>query len=202
MTPLFTLLLGGCTLLGLGGANTMKALDDAPFSLGKVASALWAEHSWSEPDQGTGDAILLLSSSELSCQRLLSELDGEVSPDDSVLWTSQGIAVEFRWWAESDSDIGFEGSYQSGLGSGSYDLYGDEAASRTFQLTAFAEGTRWKDDDDFGTAELTALAEGRTTGTVQTTWVQARFDAEDCGQHQAGSEEHDDWYDADTGWYD
>lgn len=194
MMALLPLLLGGCSLLGFDGSNTMRATGDAPFHLGKVVSALWAESAWSEPEEGDGEGLLLLTSAELSCDDLMAELDGEVEPRDSVIWTSEGIAVELEWYDPAERNAGFTGTYVSGMYPlGGYYEGGDTL--RVFRLTAFADGTTWEDYYGLGRADVDDYDDSDVRGSLRTNWVKANFQAEHCGQQQGWSDYND------TGWY-
>ena len=73
----------GCSMFS---PNSMSARGNAPFKLGKVASALWFEERWADPEDGEGAATILLVDKETDCDEFLEELDGSVDPKDSLLW--------------------------------------------------------------------------------------------------------------------
>lgn len=185
------LLLSGCSLLGLGG-NHMRATGDAPFSLGKVASALWIEDAWADPAEGDGEGFLVLTTADIDCEDLAAELNGEVQPKDSFIVTERGIAVDVEWWDPRNRNAGFEGAYYSGLYPLGYDEGPDAETFRYFQLSAFSDGATWSDDYSIGKAEITDYGD-EVVGTLRSQWVKASFEAENCGKLESTYEYWDYW---------
>lgn len=185
------LLLGGCSLLG--GGNSMHARGDAPFSLGKVKSALWAESRWSDAYDGEGSAYLMLSSESLDCDGFFDEVNGDVREEDSIVWNSDGVALRFDWYDPGGEDEGFEGQYTSGLYPLGYDYDDDSPTLRVFSLTAFSDHQSWQDEYGLGKATISDFSDSAVEGTAKTAWVSLRFDAENCGRVPDGGFDYDSY---------
>ena len=86
-------------LLALLGC--LRATSDAPFTLGRLRTALLARD---------GDtALILLTDAELTCGRLEQERDNQVDEDQTTLWNDRGVLLQL-WFEES-----LEGLYVHGV---------------------------------------------------------------------------------------
>ncbi len=141
-------------LLALG---CLRATHEAPFSLGRLKSALLAQQDTT--------AIVLLTDAELSCGAFEQELNNQVPEEDTTLWSARGVLLQL--WLDGD----LEGTYLQGSVPLSH--------GRTFQTVAFDRGEVW-DDDHPATLELGEGGQGLLEGT----WVEARFTAEPCGDEE------------------
>lgn len=184
----------GCGWFG----NSMRARGGAPFSLGSAKSSLWMESQWSDPDEGYGNATLLLTNADMDCGDLEDELTGEVDRDESVLYTASGLLLSVAWYDGGQDDEGYEGDYYSGLYPLGYTWYYSDDAEpvRVFNMTAFDDGHTWNDYYSLGRLEIGGYDDdGLVSGKVRTDWVAASFRAEHCGDEPG--RDPDDW---DTGW--
>ncbi|HJN74680.1 MAG TPA: hypothetical protein QGF58_12165 [Myxococcota bacterium] len=180
------------TLLLLSCTNTMKATRDAPFSLGSLKTALFAESQWSTPEAGTGSATLLLvDDSDYTCEDLEAELAGTTEQRDSITWTASGAVVDVQWWNNTGENIGWVGEYfQGAYGYGGYYYYDysdedDQQRSvdrRTMASAVFADERIWQSSYLLGRLEITSGDVQLVTGTIDTEWWRARFEAHNCGQ--------------------
>lgn len=184
--------------------NSMRARGDAPFSLGKVESALWMEDRWSDPDEGWGSGTLLLLDEGLDCDEFEDALRGETEDEDSFLAEASGVVAELAWLMPEE-DAGFEGTYYSGwYPYYSYAWYEDPShAVRVFQSAVFSEGTIWQDDYETGRLEVKTL-DDELQGSLKTDWIAARFAAEDCGKipdlETSPADDTGGYHGDDTGW--
>lgn len=181
-------------VLLLACTNTMKATRDAPFSLGSLKSALFAESRWSNPDSGSGAAtILLVDQAGFSCKDFADELNGFTEPQDSVTWKASGAVVELEWWNNTGANIGWEGDYYQGAYSYSgyyyYDYTNEDGESETSQVdrrnmasAAFADERVYQGSYLFGRLTIDSGDADSVSGSIQTEWWKAKFEAENCGQ--------------------
>lgn len=202
-------------VLLLACTNKMSATSDAPFKLGSLKKALFAESRWSSPDTGSGNATLLLvDDASYSCSDLQSELSGDTDARDSITWSASGAVVDIDWWNNLGTNIGWEGDYYQGSYSYSGYYYYDYAeeddgdqkgvSRRQISSVAFADGQTFQGSYLFGHLEIASGDADAVTGRIDTEWWKAKFKAENCGQvGEDGPSESDtdadDEEDRDTG---
>ena len=179
-------------LLLLLGCTSMRSTSDAPFDLGRLQSALWFESAWSSPDDGWGNATVLLVDEEFSCAKLEAELSGEIERRDSIIWTASGLLLTLQWQDTDGANLGWAGDYYQGTTStGYYYYYYDYAKDvaggtvrtdrRTLSVQSFDEGAVWTGQPLL--ARLTIDGGGQEiAGSTSSDWWKARFKAENCGQ--------------------
>ena len=180
------LLLAACTY-------SSRATSAAPFSLGKLKTALFAESRWSSPDSGNGSATLLLvDDASYGCSDLEAELNGESEPRDSITWKASGVLVDLEWWTNTGDNIGWEGEYWQGSYSyAGYFYYdyseegdGDQktVSRRHMGSVAFADERVYQGNYLFGRLDVESGDAQTVSGVAETEWWKARFEAENCGQ--------------------
>ncbi|MCP4919956.1 MAG: hypothetical protein GY913_23890 [Proteobacteria bacterium] len=176
--------------------TNMSSTRDAPFDLGRLKSALWFEAAWSAPESGFGTATILLLDEDFTCGQLHKELSGETERKDSILWTASGLLLSLDWRDSDGTNLGWEGDYYQGTYSmGSYyyyyaegtDVAGGTVATdrRTLSASAFDEGRTWSGDAILARLAVDSGGADEVSGTTESAWWSARFDAENCGQLEA-----------------
>lgn len=175
--------------------TNMSATRDAPFKLGALETALWVEHTWSNPTQGIGGATLLLvDDPDFTCRDLKAELSGDTERKDSIIWRSSGILLDLFWQDTDGENIGWKGDYYQGTYSrGSYYYYyydygyGKDVAgstrtdSRTLTASVFEDGRTWSGQGLLAHAGITSGTSDSVSGTSKSSWWSAKFSAKNCG---------------------
>lgn len=160
----------------------MRSLGDYP-ALGSVKSALWMEERGSNPERGQGSGQVLLTTADVSCDDFLSSRFVE----DELFYDESGILAEFSWDYDTFDrgdpiDAGWEGVYYQGM---EVETKVDGGTvERWLEVVVFTEGSAWASYYMDGVGEITSAEGELVKGHLKTDAVQARFQAENCGQDQ------------------
>ena len=176
-------------ILLLACSNTMSTTGTAPFSLGRVSSALFIGDPSSAERADYGRATLVLSGDRLACHDIqeASWADADGSPveeGDHLVATVYWSYNPFDWedYQEGDGRAGWQGMYGSGVTVSERAREG--VVYRRFWLEAFDEGTRWDLDAELGLLEIES-SDDVMEGTLDHQSVEARFAARNCGTQEA-----------------
>jgi hypothetical protein len=166
-------LLGDCTWFGPGHVYADK---DAPYTIGKLKSALLytddSDNRWGK----SGDGVLFLSDQEHDCDAI------EDYDDDSDLCDGNGIVFLMSYWADEDVDDPWAGIWQEG-----YSYAGIQDIERNMVAVPFTDGQLIIGGFDYyglGETGWLKLEEGedQRRGEFDASSFHGKFKAETCGE--------------------
>lgn len=176
-----TLLLLACA----DNAVQVKDTDVVPFDIGKIQSALFLETADSQPTEGTGVAVLLMTEADTTCDQFKLQMGGSyfysLVSQNSFDDDGNGILGVFTWNHRDGENSGWTGTYPV-FGYGYED---GRMLTRGSWVLPFSDEQTWINQAG-GYAEIDGRRGDTVRGSIETSALSASFHAEHCGKQNEG----------------